>query len=129
MKNRFRCQYQKGVICVSETFESDSPISAAQIMFSLVKLAVKVEKDVNKEIGGKVALKVLEIHEHIIRSIYKNDCIGNGPIKSFYLNKTAKKKIDKSERVDVECYGTYGVSDTSVLNDYIEMYREYKEWE
>ena len=128
-KNRFRCQYQKGEICVSDTLENDTPISAAQIIHSLASLAVKVEKDVNKEIGGKVALKVLEIHEHIMKSVYENECIGNGPIKSFYLNKTAKNKKDKSERVDIECYGTFGVSDDSILDDYINKYRESKGWE
>ena len=32
--NRFRCQYQKGDICVTEHFESDAPISSSRIMLS-----------------------------------------------------------------------------------------------
>lgn len=53
MKNRFRCQYQKGKTCESQTIESDVPISSEQILLSLIMLAVDVKKKYGKEKGGK----------------------------------------------------------------------------
>jgi len=127
--NRFRCQYQKGKTCVSESFESEHSITSAQILISLAKLAIKVGKDVNLKTGGKVSLKVLKIQEFVIRCIHNNNNIGNGPINSFYLNYTGKNKIDKSKRIDLEFYGSYGESDkTSIINRYITMYKEIKGW-
>lgn len=127
--NRFRCQYQKGKICVSEPFESENPISSAQILISLAKLAIKVGNKVNIKTGRKVALKVLKIQEFVIKCIHDNNNIGDGPINSYYLNHTGKNKIDKSERIDLEFYGSYGESDkTSNINRYITLYKEIKGW-
>lgn len=127
--NRFRCQYQKGKTCVSESFESEHPITSAQILTSLAKLAIKVGKDVNLKTGLKVALEVLKIHEYVMKNIHGKNNVGDGPIKSFYLNKKSKNKIDRSERIDIECYGSFGASDNlSMLNKYIMMYRERKKW-
>lgn len=127
--NRFRCQYQKGDICVPEHFESEAPISSSRIMLSLAKLAIKVRKEVNMKTGLKVALEVLKIHEYVMKNIHGKNNVGDGPIKSFYLNKKSKNKIDRSERIDIECYGSFGASDiSSKLNNYILMYREYKKW-
>jgi len=127
--NRFRCQYQKGDICVPEHFESDAPISSSRIMLSLAKLAIKVQKEVNMKTGLKVALEVLKIHEYVMKNIHGKNNVGDGPIKSFYLDKKSKNKIDRSERIDIECYGSFGASDNlSMLNKYIMMYRERKKW-
>lgn len=127
--NRFRCQYQKGNICISETFESEKSISSAQILFSLAKLAISVGKEVGSKTGGLVALKVLKIHEFVIKSIHGNDNVGNGPMKSYYLNKKCRDKISNSERIDLEFYGKFGVSDESnPLTRYIKIYRKYKGW-
>lgn len=127
--NRFRCQYQKGKTCVSQSFESEHPITSAQILVSLAKLAIKVGNKVNLKTGRKVALKVLKIQEYVIKCIHDNNNIGNGPINSFLLNHTGKSKIDKSERIDLEFYGPYGESDkTSIINRYITKYKEMKGW-
>ena len=50
--NRFRCQYQKGDTCVSETFESEYSISSTQILYSLARLAISVGKEVGSKTGG-----------------------------------------------------------------------------
>ena len=127
--NRFRCQYQKGDTCVSETFESEKSISSAQILFSLAKLAISVGKEVGSKTGGLVALKVLKIHEFVIKNIHGNENIGGGPMKSYYLNKKSRDKIENSERIDLEFYGKFGVSDESnPLTRYIKMYRKQKSW-
>lgn len=129
MINRFRSQYQKGDICVTEHFESEAPISSSQILLSLAKLAMKVQKEVNTKTGLKVALEVLRIHEHVMKNIHEKDNVGGGPMKSFYLDKKSKNKMERSERIDIECYGSFGASDNlSMLNKYIMMYREYKKW-
>ena len=130
--NRFRCQYQMGKICISETFESESPISSAQIIITLANLAVKVNHELNEEVGGRVALHVLIIHEFIMKNVHGHYCIGNGESKSYYLDKTSKNKSFNSERVDVEFRGIYGIKKTNPLNlitNYIEKYREYKHWD
>lgn len=127
--HRFRCQYQKGKTCISESFESEHPITSTQILTSLAKLAIKVGKEVNLKTGGKVSLKVLKIQEYVIRCIHNNNNIGYGPINSFYLNHTGKNKIDKSERIDLEFYGSYGEADKiSIINRYITKYKEIKGW-
>ena len=127
--NRFRCQYQKGDICVTEHFESEAPISSSQIIFSLAKLAIKVQKEVGVKTALKVALKVLGIHEYVMKNIHGKNNVGNGPVKSFYLNNGSKNKIERSERIDIECYGSFGVSDNSnELNRYIQIYRKFKKW-
>lgn len=127
--NRFRCQYQKGVICVSEAFESKNSISSAQILILLARLAIKVGKQVDAKTGGRVALKVLSVHEFIIKSIHGNDNKGNGPMKSYYLNDKSRDKIKNSERIDLEFYGVYGLSDESnIATRYIKMYRKKKGW-
>ena len=127
--NRFRCQYQKGNTCVSETFESEYSISSAQILYSLAKLAISVGKEVGSKTGGLVALKVLKIHEFVIKSIHGNENVGANKKKSYYLNKKSRNKIDNSERIDIEFYGKFGVSDVSnPITRYIKMYRKYKSW-
>ena len=127
--NRFRCQYQKGKLCVSDSIEDENPITSSQIILSLARLAIKVKDTVNWKTGGKVALKVLRIHEFIMKNIHGNNNIGNGPINSYPLGKTNKKKIERSERIDLECYGSFGAPDnSSKLNKYILMYKEYKKW-
>lgn len=127
--NRFRCQYQKGKVCVSEVYESENTITSAQILLSLAKLAIKVKNEVNSKTGGIVALKVLEIHEFVMKCIHGKECVGKGPTNTYKLNKNAKKKISKSERVDLEFYGNYGISDdTSSLTRYIKLYRKSKMW-
>ena len=127
--NRFRCRYQKGELCVSDSIEDEKPITSSQILLSLARLAIKVKDNVNRKTGCKVALKVLGIHEFVMKSIHGNNNIGNGPINSYPLGKTNKNKIERSERIDLECYGLFGASDnSSKLNKYILMYREYKKW-
>ena len=126
----FVVNFKKKDICISEIFESDLPISSEQIIVKLAQLAVDVKKRYGKKKGGKVALQVLKIHEHIIRDVYKKGCIGNGPIHSYYLDKRNKNKSERSERVDLEFYGEYGSSDSQhILHDYIKKYRHYKHWD
>lgn len=127
--NRFRCQYQKGKLCVSDSIEDENPITSSQILLSLARLAIKVKDIVNWKTGCRVALNVLRIHEFIMKNIHGKNNIGNGPINSYPLGKTNKDKIERSERIDLECYGSFGASDnSSKLNKYILMYREYKKW-
>jgi hypothetical protein len=127
--NRFRCQYQKGKLCVSDSIEDENPITSTQILSSLARLAIKVKDEVNWKTGCKVALKVLMIHEFVMKNIHGNNILGNGQINTYLLGKTNKKKMERSERIDLECYGSFGASDnSSKLNKYILMYREYKKW-
>ena len=90
--NRFRCQYQKGKLCVSDSIENENPITSSQILLSLARLAIKVKEIVNWKTGFKVALNVLRIHEFIMKNIHGKNNIGNGPINSYPLGKTNKKK-------------------------------------
>lgn len=127
-KFRFRCQYQKGDTCLSEKVNSHTPISAAEIILCLSTLAVKVKNEKSSELGDKVALKVLKIIEDNIIMV-KNKKKGYGKSKSYYFNPTAKRKDDKSERVDLEFRGDYGLNDGSTkLTTYIKMYRQMKGW-
>lgn len=127
--NRCRCQYQKGELCISEKYESEEPITCSQIMLSLVKLALKVRDSEGEKLGGKVALKVLQIHERIMRSLWniKNK---DHLSKSFYLDKRNKNKINRSERVDIELFGDYAseTSDSPIVR-YIKYYRKMKHWD
>lgn len=128
--NRFRCQYQKGKTCVSETVESETPITSAQILYALISLAIKVQNNISKSIGERVALKVLEIHEFIIKNVHGYMSWGDGSSKSFNFDKTSKTKDERSERVDLEFRGYYGIQDQqSILNKYILGYREMKSWD
>lgn len=128
--NRFRCQYQKGEkVCVSECIESLYPISSAEIIRALAALAIKVKGKYGKEKGGKVALRVLKIHEYVIKNIHRSKCISTGASKSYYLDKRNKNKTNRSERVDIEFYGEYGAEDkTHILTEYINKYRKRKNW-
>lgn len=128
-KNRFRCQYQKGhKICVSESIESDTIITSSQIILALAKLAVKVKKQYKSKAADKVAFKVLQIHEHIMKDIYGH--INVGGRHSYYLDKRNKNKEKSSERVDVEFRGCYGTKDnSSVIEKYIKGYRKLKHWD
>lgn len=129
--NRFRCQYQKGEkTYASEIIESETPITSAQIIFALSKLAITVRDTISKRKGGKVAFQVLKIHEYVMKSIHGKDNIGNGPIQSFYLDRRNKNKINRSERVDIEFYGDFGEEDLeSPVNSYIKHYRKLKHWD
>lgn len=128
--NRFRCQYQIGEKTYeSVTVDSENPITSVQILSSLAELAIKVYKNVSRKKGGKVALQVLKTHEFVMRDIHGRKNIGNGPMKSYYLDKRNKKKIKRSERVDIEFYGEFGIEDIhSPLNKYIQYYRKTKRW-
>ena len=129
MKNRFRCQYQKGKTCESQTIESDVPISSEQILLSLIILAVDVKKKYGKDKGGKIALQVLKIHEHVMRDIYGRNCVGHGHLHSYYLDVRNKSKEKRSERIDLEFYGEYGRTDVNHnMHKYVEMYRRSKSW-
>jgi len=128
--NRFRCQYQKGEnVYVSECVESVNPITSAQIILALAALAVKVKVVFGKKKGGKVALQVLKIHEHVIRNIHNTKCVGSGVSKSYYLDKRNKNKINRSERIDIEFYGRFGSEDKyHILTEFINRYRKMKNW-
>ncbi len=128
MPHRFRCQYQKdGIDDVSDTFESIDSITSDDIMLSLARLAVKVKNEINEDIGGRVALKVLEIHEFIIKNFTNMD--NDGFCKSFKFDDTAKNTKDRSERVDIEIRGKYtSQSHDNVMSNYIELYRKQKGW-
>ena len=128
--NSFRCQYQKGNNdYVSVVVEYDCPISSGQLILALAELAIKVKKQFGKKKGGKVALQVLKIHEHIIRSIHNVESYSDGASKSYYLDKRNKNKLNRKERVDIEFYGKYGMEDKShILNSYILKYRKSKHW-
>ena len=129
--NRFRCQYQKGEkVYVSESIESKIPISSAQIILALATLAVKVEEKYGKKKGGKVALQILKIHEHVIRNIHDTKSVGTGVFsKSYYLDKRNKNKTNRSERGDLEFYGHFGFKDnTHILTEYINRFRKMKNW-
>lgn len=130
MKNRFCCQYQKGKICESQIVESDTPISSGQILLALVELSVVVKNKYGKRKGGKIALQVLKIHEHIMRDIYGQKCMGHGHAHSYYLDVRNKNKEKRSERIDLEFYGEYGGVDSKhPLHKYMEMYRQSKFWD
>ena len=127
-KNRFRCQYQKGDTCISEKFNSNNPISTPDIILTLSKLAVKVKEEINSEVGGRVALQVLKIHEYFIKTVNLQK-YGNRKNKSYYFDSKAKNKIDRSERVDLEILGDYGLdNETLTLSTYIKIYRQIKGW-
>lgn len=128
--NRFRCQYQKGQHDYeSVVVESTAPISSAQILLALAELAVKVKNKFGKKKGGKVALQILKIHEHVIRSIHNVESYSDGASKSYYLDKRNKNKLNRKERVDIEFYGKYGMEDKNhILNSYILKYRKSKHW-
>lgn len=128
--NRFRCQYQKGEkICISECIESVNPISSAEVLLSLASLAVRVKNEYGKKKGGKVALQVLKIHEHVIKNIHSTKSVGTGASKSYYLDKRNKNKTNRSERIDIEFYGEYGKVDKNhKLTEYINKYRRMKKW-
>lgn len=127
-QHRFRCQYQKGKdVCISDPIESDIPITYEQILYSLASLAVKVQGKYGDELGGQVALKVLEIHEHIILDMYKYQYRGNGESKSYYFKLENKNKIERTERVDVQFWGEFKEGKPShPLNQYIDLYRKSK---
>ena len=128
-KNRFRCQYQKGDTCISQNFNSNNPISAPDIILTLSKLAVKVKEEINSEVGGRVALQVLKIHEYFIKTVNLQKH-GNRKNKSYYFDPKAKNKTDRSERVDLEILGDYGLDNkTLTLSTYIKRYRQIKGWE
>lgn len=127
-RHRFRCQYQKGDdICMSDPIDSDSPITYEQVLLSLASLAVKVQQKYGEELGGQVALKVLEIHEHIICDMYKYQHCGHGKTKSYYLNLQDKNKVERTLRVDVQFWGEFRGGEIShPLNHYIDVYRKSK---
>lgn len=128
-ENIFRCQYQKGKVCISEVIQHEKPISAPEILVALCKLAVKVKEVFNEKRGGKVALQVLTIHEHFIKGI-KDLKIGTGASRSYYLDRKSKKKNNRSERIDLEFIGEYGQNDSSnIISSYINSYRELKNWD
>lgn len=126
--NYFRCQYQKGKLCESIVISHSQPISAPEILTALCKLAIKVKENVTSKTGGKVALEVLKIHQSFIKDI-ENIRTGSGASKSYYLNKSGKTKNDKSERIDLEFYGEYGIDDKlHPISKYIKYYRNQKHW-
>ena len=126
--NYFRCQYQKGNICVSEVLKSKEKISTPEILLTLCKLAVKVQNEVDPKVGSRVALEVLKIHEDFIQSIQYLK-VGTGASKSHYLDLSSKDKTDRTERVDLEFYGEYGLDKKEhCLSRYIKLYRKMKGW-
>lgn len=127
-ENYFRCQYQKGKICLSEKIRHQQPITAPEILIALCKLAIQVKEKINEKKGGKVALKVLSIHEKFIKTITHSK-LGNGASKSYYLDHKSKKKNNRSERIDLEFIGQYGVDDPKhIISQYIHNYRDLKNW-
>lgn len=128
---RFRCQYQKGVTCISDSVESYKPITSCQIIISLSKLAMKVKDQLGKKAGGKVALQVLKIHEFVIRELYNKNNIGHGNSHSYYLDKRNKNKEQRSERIDIQFVGEYGAKDNQykLIETYIKKYRKFKHWD
>lgn len=127
-ENFFRCQYQKGKICLSETIRHKQPITAPEILIALCKLAIQVKEKINEKKGGRVALQVLAIHEQFIKTINYSK-IGNGASKSYYLDHKSKKKNNRSERIDLEFIGVYGLDDPdNIVSQYIHNYRELKKW-
>lgn len=128
--NRFRCQYQKGNVCISEVFEDEAPISSTAILITLAKLAVSVTSIQGRKKGGKVALQILRIHEYVMKNLHGKANCGNGESKSFYIDKRNKNKIGRSERIDLEFYGEYGREDfRDPLCRYVKLYRRQKHWD
>lgn len=126
--NYFRCQYQKSKVCESVVVSHKEPISAPEILTALCELAVKVKNNVDLDTGKRVALEVLKIHEYFIKTV-KSLKIGIGTSKSYYLNKKSKNKADRTERIDLEFYGEYGVDiKCHPISRYIELYRNMKDW-
>lgn len=125
----FRCQYQRGEICVSEIIEDQDHISVENIFIALARLAVKVSREVDRKTGEKVALQVLKIHEFFMKSVEDNK-YGTGSSKSHYINEKSKNKKNSSERVDIECFGEYGLIKNTfpMISKYIEFYRKMKGW-
>ena len=96
---------------------------------TLSKLAVKVKEEINSEVGGRVALQVLKIHEYFIKTVNLQKH-GNRKNKSYYFDPKAINKTDRSERVDLEILGDYGLDNkTLTLSTYIKRYRQIKGWE
>ncbi len=124
--HRFRCQYQKGKIEISESIESSTPITNPMMIEVLAKLAIKVKREKGEKLGGIVALQVLKIHEYIMKN-FRND--GVGFKKPFYLNKKSKNKEERTERIDIEIYGKINARNSGLcLDKYIELYRKSKGW-
>lgn len=124
----FRCQYQKGKTCVPVVKTSKEAISAPEILTALCELAIKVKDEINPETGKKVALEVLSIHEHFIKTI-RYLKVGTGASKSYSLDRKSKKRNNRTERVDLEFYGEYGIDDENhPISKYIELYRQMKDW-
>lgn len=128
-ENSFRCQYQKGKICISRVIRHSEIITTEEILIALCELALEVEKQINRRTGGRVALKVLSIHEDFIKAV-DNIQQGNGSSKSYFLDRKNKKKINRTERIDLEFIGEIGIDDKNhILSEYIEKYRENKSWD
>ncbi len=126
--NYFRCQYQKGEVCESVVVSHKEPICAPEILVALCELAIKVKDNVDSETGKRVALEVLKIHEYFIKTV-ESLKIGTGASKSYYLNKKSKDKTDRTERIDLEFYGEYGIDKEShPISKYIKLYRDMKDW-
>ena len=122
--HRFRCQYQKGKLCISHQFTSDTPISYEDVIISLASLAIKVRDEIGDEVAGKVALRVLRIHHHIIMDMYPTEHCGHGESKSYYLDLQDKNKEKRTERIDVQLWGQFKGGELShPLRHYVELYR------
>lgn len=120
--NSFRCQYQKGKDYVSVCIRHPEPISAPEIIVALSQLAIKVRELYNEKRGGKVALRVLKIHEDFIKHLENK--IGHGSSKSYYLDRKSNKRNNRTERIDLEFIGEYGQNDLKhPLSRYITIYR------
>lgn len=126
--NYFRCQYQKGKTCESVVVSHEEPISAPEILAALCELAIKVKDNVSPGTGERVALEVLSIHEHFIKTI-KYLKVGTGGSQSYPLDRKSKKRDNRTERVDLEFFGEYGIDKKShPISKYIELYRDMKDW-
>ena len=117
MKNRFRCQYQKGKTCESQTIESDVPISSEQILLSLIMLAVDVKKKYGKDKGGKIALdyvedEVKEAYQSVVEDVFKGKEISAPEV--FILD---DKEIESSH---IERFTPENISLEDVLQNQIE---------
>lgn len=132
MANRkfyFRCQYQKGEICISEVIENDEDIPIEDILVALSRLPIKVAKEVNRKAGEKAALQVLEIHNYLIKTVEERKS-GTGNSKSYYTDSKSKRRKNRTERIDIECYGEYGLIRETypMVTKYIEIYRKIQNW-